>query len=256
MGCARGSRESGEGHCVTIGSLFSGGGGLDLGLERAGLGPVIWNCESDPFCRAVLAKHWPGVRSYHDVREIDEAAERPDVLCGGPPCQPVSVAGKQRGQADERWLWPEFLRVARALRPRAIVIENVAHGRGAWLPIVLADLEAADYHAHPLVVRADDLGAPHERGRVFVLAHADREPIRKLSEWGPARWTRLLQRTRQAQSVEHGTTGGWRPLGSLLRADDGIPRQLDRHRFRVVGNAVSPQVAEFVGLAFREAMGL
>ncbi|HYF27570.1 MAG TPA: DNA cytosine methyltransferase, partial [Baekduia sp.] len=94
---------------MTIGSLFSGIGGLERGLEMCGLGPVRWQCDSDPCARAVLAQHWPEVKRFEDVREVARGkAERVDIVCGGFPCQPVSVAGKRKAQRDTRWLWPHF----------------------------------------------------------------------------------------------------------------------------------------------------
>ena len=101
----------------TFGSLFAGIGGLDLGLERAGW-RCRWQVELDPFCERVLAKHWPDVRRYGDIRSVGADLAPVELICGGFPCQPVSHAGKRRAQADARWLWPEFARVVRAVRPR------------------------------------------------------------------------------------------------------------------------------------------
>lgn len=153
-------------------SLFAGIGGIDLGLERAG-----WRCvaqvERDEFCQRVLEKHWPDVPRFGDivsVRGVDLPAT--DALVGGFPCQPVSVAGKRRGHNDERWLWPEFFRLVREVRPHWIVAENVPALRTLGADGVVADLEQAGYAAWPLVVGADDLGAPHRRKRVFIVAHS------------------------------------------------------------------------------------
>src|SRR4029450_2592075 len=110
---------------LTFGSLFAGIGGFDLGLERAGL-TCRWQVEIDPFCRKVLAKHWPDVTRYADIRELDGRTVDPvDVLCGGFPCQPHSLAGKRGGSADERDLWREFARVIREVGPRWVLAENV-----------------------------------------------------------------------------------------------------------------------------------
>src|SRR6266850_6229536 len=126
----------------TFGSLFAGIGGFDLGLERAGW-ICRWQVELDPFCQRVLAKHWPDVRRYGDVRAFPEPdTERVDLICGGFPCQPVSVAGKRRAQADERWLWPEFARVVRALRPHLVLVENVPGLLQRGIGDVLGDLAA------------------------------------------------------------------------------------------------------------------
>lgn len=164
-----------------VGSLFSGIGGLDLALEAFG-GEVVWQCDSDSFCRGVLAKHWPGVRCYEDVREIDGTAAQVDVICGGFPCQPVSVAGRRKGKSDARWLWPEFARIVSVLRPHAVFIENVPGLRSLGLRDVLADLAGLGFDAEWGCVTAAEVGAPHIRRRIFVLAYADRE-FRGLQPW-------------------------------------------------------------------------
>lgn len=159
-----------------IGSLFSGIGGLELGLERAGLGPVVWQVEQDAFCRAVLAKHWPGVdRSISDVRNVAASAlPRPQLLCGGFPCQDVSGAGKGAGLAGERsGLWFVFRDVVEAFRPSGVVVENVASGKSRWLCQVRSDLHALGYRTRAVQISAANVGAPHLRERVFVLALAD-----------------------------------------------------------------------------------
>lgn len=172
------------GERLTIGSLFSGVGGLELGLERAGLGPVLWQAESDPYCRRVLARHWPEARRYTDVRHVDAHADRVDVVCGGFPCQPVSVAGQRRAQADERWLWPEFARVVRELRPAWVVAENVPGLRSAGLRDVLADLAALGFDAEWSCLSAAQVGAPHLRRRLFLVAsHPDRASLRDEPGW-------------------------------------------------------------------------
>lgn len=164
---------------LTIGSLFAGVAGIELGLEAAGLGPVIWQAERDPFCLAVLAKHYPNARRYTDVREIDATTERPDVICGGFPCQDLSLAGKQGGlSADRSGLWWEFRRIVRVLRPRFVVVENVHGAWRKWLPVVRRSLWKVGYASLPIRVRASDVGAPHERARVFVVAYADSERLR------------------------------------------------------------------------------
>lgn len=157
---------------MTFGSLFSGIGGLDLGLERAGMS-CIWQCEIDSFCRKVLAKHWPGVKCYEDVRKIDETAPAIDLLCGGFPCQPHSVAGKRKGADDERNLWPECIRLVRLLRPRWCLFENVPGLLTTMFGPVCDELRGASYEVWPLVLGADDVRAPHRRKRVWIMAHAN-----------------------------------------------------------------------------------
>ena len=155
---------------MKVGSLFSGIGGLDLGFERAGF-DIAWMCEKDLFCRSVLAHHWPGIPIYEDVHDLSsESVPGVDVLIGGFPCQPFSVAGKQRGHEDERYLWPEAMRLVRELRPDWCCFENVPGIRAIGADRVCEDLESEGYSVWPLVVGADDVGAPHKRKRVFFVA--------------------------------------------------------------------------------------
>jgi DNA (cytosine-5)-methyltransferase 1 len=160
---------------LTIGSLFSGIGGLELGLEWAGLGPVLWQVEQDAFCNGILARHWPNAARFHDVRTVG-ATDLPmvDVICGGFPCQDVSSAGKRAGLAGERsGLWREFARITGELRPRAVVVENVRSGVTRYLCAVRTDLHQLGYRTRAVEVSAAEVGAPQLRRRVFVLAYAD-----------------------------------------------------------------------------------
>lgn len=156
---------------LTIGSVCSGIGGLELGLERAGLGPTIWQAETDAFCSQVLAKHWPGVPNYGDITTADwSTVERPDLICGGYPCQPFSLAGARRGTADARHLWPAVIRAVRVLRPRYVVLENVAGHLGLGFGDVLGDLASSGYDASWDCIPASAVGAPHRRDRVWIVA--------------------------------------------------------------------------------------
>lgn len=157
---------------MTIGSLFSGIGGLELGLERAGLGSTRWQCEIVPFNRAVLAKGWPDAQRFADIRELDPAAlPAVDLVCGGFPCQDISAAGTRVGiQGPRSGLWAEFARVLRGVRPRLVVVENVARLRRAGLDRVLGDLAALGYDAWWDCIPAAAVGAPHERDRIFLVA--------------------------------------------------------------------------------------
>jgi len=158
---------------LSFGSLFTGIGGFDLGLERAGM-ICKWQVEIDDYCRRVLAKHWPDILRYRDIREVNfDEIEKVDVLCGGFPCQPVSLAGKGLAQDDPRWLWPEFAGAIRALRPRYVAMENVPGLLVRGMGDVLGDLAALGYAAEWQVLSAAAFGAPHLRERVFVIAHAD-----------------------------------------------------------------------------------
>lgn len=170
-----------------MGSLFSGIGGLDLGLEWAGLGPTVWQVEQDHYCRAVLAKHWPYAdRSVTDVRAVAASSlSRPRLLIGGFPCQDVSGAGKGAGLAGERsGLWFVFRDIVEAFRPEGVIVENVASGKKRWLCQVRSDMQALGYRTRAVQVSAADVGAPHLRERVFVLALADSDGMRRLQPQG------------------------------------------------------------------------
>lgn len=162
---------------MTHASLFSGIGGFDLAAEWAGW-TNIFNCEIDPFCRRVLQYHFPNAKQYTDIRATDFTVWRGriDVLTGGFPCQPFSVAGKRKGTDDPRHLWPEMLRAIREIRPRWVVGENVrgilSWSGGMVFEQVCADLEAAGYEVQPFVLPACGVGAPHRRDRVWFVAHA------------------------------------------------------------------------------------
>jgi DNA (cytosine-5)-methyltransferase 1 len=166
----------------TFGSLFAGIGGIDLGLERAGW-RGRWQVEWDPFCQRVLAKHWPDIPRYGDIATVDwSGVERVDLLAGGFPCQPVSGAGKRKAQSDERWLWPEFLRAIRALRPSLILVENVTNllaiNGGSAFGEVVGDLAASGYDAEWDCIPAAAVGAPHDRDRIWIVAYPNSEPVR------------------------------------------------------------------------------
>lgn len=161
---------------MTHASLFSGIGGFDLAAEWAGW-TNLFNCEIDPFCRRVLKYHFPNAEQYTDIRTTDFTLwrDRIDVLTGGFPCQPFSVAGKRLGTDDHRHLWPEMLRAIREILPRWVVGENVrgilSWSGGLVFEQVCADLEAAGYEVQPLVLPACGVGAPHRRDRVWFVAH-------------------------------------------------------------------------------------
>lgn len=177
---------------LSIGSLFSGIGGLELGLERAGLGPVIWQAESDLYCRRVLRERWPEAERFADVRQVKAGIAVPDLVCGGFPCQDVSQAGSGAGLDGERsGLWSEYARVIAVLRPRFVVVENVAALRRRGLGRVLGTLASCGYDATWDCIPAAAVGAPHWRDRLFVVAwrvsDADRPVLRDEPERGAGR---------------------------------------------------------------------
>lgn len=168
--------------------LFSGIGGFSLGLERAGMRTVAF-CEIEPFCRAVLKKHWPHVPCYEDVRTL--TAERlstdgiaVDVICGGFPCQDISVAGKGAGIEGARsGLWSEYRRLIGELRPRYVIVENVAALLGRGMDKVLGDLAALRFDAEWHCIPASAISAPHRRDRLWIVAYSASERQRH-------RWSR------------------------------------------------------------------
>ena len=182
---------------MTHASLFSGLGGFDLAAEWAGW-TNMFNCEIDAFCRRVLKYHFPNAVQYEDIRTTDFTVWRGriDVLTGGFPCQPFSVAGKRKGTDDDRYLWPEMLRAIREILPRWVVGENVRGfvnwSAGMVLDTVFADLEALGYEVQPFILPACAVGAPHRRDRVWIVAHRADAGSEGLRE-------------RQEQADEHGS---------------------------------------------------
>ena len=154
--------------------LFSGIGGFSLGLERAGMETVAF-CEFDKKAQLVLKKHWPDVPIFDDVRGLNGKQIREEIgavqlICGGFPCQPFSVAGQQRGQEDDRHLWPEYFRIIQEIQPRWVLCENVTGIINMELDQVLSDLEGENYSHQSLIIPACAVNAPHRRDRVWIIA--------------------------------------------------------------------------------------
>jgi DNA (cytosine-5)-methyltransferase 1 len=185
--------------------LFSGIGGFSLGLERTGGFQTVAFCEIEPYCQAVLRKHWPEVPIYDDVRTVTIgrlAADgiHPDVICGGFPCQDISVAGKGEGIEGERsGLWREFARIIGEIRPHFAIMENVSALLGRGMDKVLGDLSALRYDAEWHCIPASAVGAPHRRDRVWIIAYPDAAELRQQSRRGSRQ-----DRPRQAKPGNHG----------------------------------------------------
>jgi DNA (cytosine-5)-methyltransferase 1 len=171
---------------LSVLSLFSGIGAFDLGLERTNGFRTAAFVEIDLFCRRVLAKHWPGVPQYDDVRTLTGARLAadgivPDVIIGGFPCTDISVAGKGAGiEGQQSGLWSEFARLIGEIRPRYVLVENVAALLGRGMGRVLGDLSALGYDAEWDIISAADMGAPHRRERVWIIAHPGGEGRREI----------------------------------------------------------------------------
>jgi len=160
--------------------LFSGLGGFSLGLERTGHFKTVAFCDNNKYSKLVIDKHWKGIKIYDDIREITEekfttdGIEYPDIITGGFPCQPFSVAGKQKGTSDDRHLWPEMFRIIKAFKPRFVIGENVRGivniQDGVVFETVCTNLEDEGYEVQPFNIPAAGVGAPHRRERIWFIA--------------------------------------------------------------------------------------
>jgi DNA (cytosine-5)-methyltransferase 1 len=235
--------------------LFSGIGGFSLGLERAGMRTVAF-CEIDPFCRRVLAKHWPDVRCYGDVRTVTGAqlaadGIAADVICGGFPCQDISKAGKGAGIDGERsGLWREFCRLVGELRPSFVIVENVATLLGRGLGRILGDLAEIGFDAEWHSISAADIGAPHVRSRIWIVAYPIGQRLaRQHGQGQSARDTGGSHNDSPWPVVSAVDAKNWLPEPALGRMAHGIAHWLVRSQLSTLGNAVVPQIPEIIGRA-------
>jgi len=266
---------------LTVGSLFSGIGGLDLGLERAGM-KVIWQSEIDPYCNKVLKKHWPEVTNHGNIKDIDWGTiERPDVICGGYPCQPFSTAGKRKGTDDARHLWPWVRTAISKLRPNYAILENVRGHLTLGGTQVIGELAEIGYDAQWHIVSAASVGAPHRRDRIIIVAYpqSDWERRANCSNSGTISQRSAIQLTARGSSRIVANNDGqrdginrpqsivgqthlfwgnnarreaadvsrqwWETEPNVGRVANGVSDRVDR--LRGLGNAVVPQVAEYIG---------
>ncbi len=260
--------------------LFSGIGGFALAAKWNGYRTVAF-CDNEPYAQAVLKKHWPEVPCHKDIREVrGDLYAGVTLLTGGFPCQPFSVAGKQRGKDDNRYLWPEMCRVIREARPAWIIGENVAGIVNLALDTVCADLEAEGYEVEPIIIPACAVDAPHRRDRVWIMAHSEggeRGEVRIEGEKEGTQCGHVVSgigcglRGERAENVADtisqrrcgGNTEGkyaedvgqsprhswhnpggvatWLPEPDVGRVAHGIPNRVAK--LRGLGNAIVPQVA-------------
>ena len=264
--------------------LCSGIGGFSLGFSWSGLSEPVLFCEIDPWCRKVLAKHWPDVPIAEDVKELayDPNGLVPDcdILTAGYPCQPWSLAGERRGTEDDRHIWPEIFAIVQAKRPTWCVFENVYGHISLGLDQVLSDLEAEGYATRTFVVPACGVDAPHRRDRLWIVGHttdnrrnrgaeqtrrkgqthqSDQpglsvrgEPSRPSenvadtdSQQGRLRHTKRQDAENVRQSPRGQKHGGWDFEPPVGRVANGIPRRVDR--LKGLGNAIVPQIAMRIG---------
>ena len=256
----------------TMGSLFAGIGGFDLGFERAGF-KTLWQVEIDPYAQKVLAKHFPEAKRYGDIRDCGRANLVPvDVICGGFPCQDISNAGLRAGMAGERsGLWGEMHRIIGELRPRFVLVENVAALLGRGIGRVLGDLAEIGYDAEWEVISAADVGAPHLRERVWIICYpsveglqdrtgetlgrseAFAQPERSIGEMAyPIRERRCSGNYSREDAIHVDSRGEvvgagsnrewWAVEPNVGRVANGVSRRVDR--LKGLGNAVVPQIPE------------
>lgn len=236
--------------------LFSGIGGFSLGLERSGLCETVAFCEIEPFPRKVLAKHWPGVKIYEDVRKLTRKqlvadGIGVDVICGGFPCQDISIAGKQAGigEGTRSGLWSECVRLVSDLRPIFAIFENVSallsgpsQHPGLWFGKVLGDLASIGYDAEWENIPASIMGAPHRRERVWIIAYPN--------ETQRQRGCLPIRISEEYSNVSNACWGQDKP--GVVRTLDGIPNQMDR--VGALGKAVVPQIPELIGRAILRSL--
>jgi len=235
---------------LTVGSLFAGIGGIDLGLERAGM-QIRWQVEIDDYCNRILAKHWPNTPRFGDVRKLSgDELEPVDLIAGGFPCQDVSIAARySEGFTGERTgLFWEFARIIRTIRPKYIFLENVPGLINNGLSEVLGELATIGYNAEWEIIQSNWFGFPHVRKRLFIIAHSmrfGRGIFDSIYYCSPEDAKQRLQD--QNFLLIRGDGDSESILASGVREDNGLPNGLDRDRIRTLGNAVVPQVAEYIG---------
>jgi DNA (cytosine-5)-methyltransferase 1 len=254
--------------------LFSGIGGFSLAAHWAGIETAAF-CEKDKYCQEVLRMHWPDVPIVDDIMKMrgDEFGAI-DIISGGFPCQPFSLAGKRKGAGDDRHLWPEMRRLIKAARPAWVLGENVAGIINVALDDVLSDLEGIGYAAQALVIPACAVDAPHRRDRVWIMAHASLGRFRRGMPSGKPRqpacrgkdvadperigWDgRSYDQAGRVLPGRHAPAGrgeagaGWLPEPGMGRVANGVPKRMDR--LKSLGNAIVPQVAFKIFMAIKEA---
>ena len=266
--------------------LFSGIGGFSVGLEATGKFKTIGFCEQDKFCQKVLRKHWSDVPIYEDIKKLDARKIKADVVVGGFPCQSISIAGKQKGKDDDRYLFPEMLRVIKEVQPRWIIGENVQNliniSDGQILQDIHNSLEAENYEVQTFNITASSQGAWHKRSRVWIVA-ANTNPRLSIGEnekiftrgntfdngsssdvpnsnskgsQGHRLQSNNLQKSNQSKiNTDSNFTEQqtwWQTQSSLCGVPDGVQYGLDKdrsHRIKALGNSIVPQIVTEIGNA-------
>lgn len=208
---------------MTIGSLCSGYGGLDIGLQSLIGGEVAWHFEYEKAPSKILEHHYPGTPNYGDITKTDWDIQPVDWITAGYPCQPFSLAGNRKGTDDKRHIWPYIWEGIRTLRPGGVLLENVAGHLTLGFDRVLGDLAAIGYDAQWICVRASDAGAPHGRKRLFIVAHPNRDARSE-----PQRINRSVRRA--SSEIEYGANREIDGIGIAPIADSDSDGSQARNR--------------------------
>ena len=239
--------------------LFSGIGGFSLGLERTGGFETVAFCEIEDYPRQVLARHWPEVPIYGDIRELSAARLRADgirvdAICGGFPCQDISTAGEGAGiEGEKSGLWVEYARLIGELRPQVVFVENVAALLGRGLDRVLGDLAEIGYDAEWHCIPASELGAHLRRDRVWIVAYPECWPIEaQLSQKQPIllRKKNFGWEANRFGAQDESGRAVWATEPDVGRVADGIPQRVDR--LKCLGNSVVPMIPYLIGRSILE----
>jgi len=269
--------------------LFSGIGGFSLGLESTGFFETIGFVEKDKFCQKVLKKHWSNINIEEDIRNVKGERYAADIITGGFPCQPFSVAGKRKSTADDRYLWDEMLRVIREVKARWIVAENVEGivniNEGMVLRQVLNDLEKEGFQSQCIIIPASGIGAWHQRKRIWIVSYShnngsyrsqrnatkqssyeqkDRLSFRDDKDVSNSNARLSIRENEEIQtgrkfaaktSIERQQTW-WETQSEFCGVPNGVSYELDKsrnNRIKSLGNSIVPQIVRQLGLAILEA---
>jgi DNA (cytosine-5)-methyltransferase 1 len=244
---------------MTFLDIFAGIGGFSLGLEWAGM-TCIGQIENNDFCCKVLEKHWPNVKRTKDVFETKgDEFEKPDIICGGFPCQPFSSAGTQSVKADDRYLWPEMFRLIHKIQPRWVIAENVpgilTAQDGVGYYTAIADLESAGYKVTSFSLPACAVGAMHQRHRIFFIAYSNCIGIYRLGPKYRSNKCVYTTSSKQNDLLHFKERFCTKRMFGNVRNVNGISDELDK-RIAAVGNAVVPQLVQQIGYSILYAEGL
>ena len=264
--------------------LFSGIGGFSLGLEATGGFETVAFCDYDSYCQKILRKHWPWVTIYDDIKELNHEKlnsnghTKIDIITGGYPCQPFSVAGRQQGEKDPRHVWPEYFRLIKELRPTWVIGENVSGHVKLGLDTVLENLESEGYSARTFSISASSIGANHQRERIWIVANSG-------CSWGSGsefqRKNENEIKKENANQFERSSSSSqsdmvysdserlekWESIGetfsqeyqTLIGADwwsiepdvgrvaNGVPKRVDR--LKSLGNSLVPHIPYYIGMS-------